>query len=687
MNDESGGAYQKHGYPAETIGLAAVAALGLEAVLPSTGAPGWVLPASEIIASSGSAIVTWGFTGRRLFPSYMAGLGAFLGGWTAWAGASGMWHWPVLGTFLVGTFALVPAGVAAWHRRKPKPVPEPLMLSAVPEPLQIEPEPDENEVQRGLFAMMFADYGLYAGKRKTPFGEEELVPVDVAELTEEQWGRRLRIVLPRSGKITVDDFQARARNFEVALNAQEGAVSFETGPVSSELVMKVRERDGLAVPVRLTPELRSRTVNEPLIIGIQEDASYLKLPIREVHTMIVGDTGSGKSNLINVIIAQLAFCVDTVIWAIDMKGGRAVAPWFQAWEEGRTGQPPIDWIATTRAEAELMMNAIVTAAVTRMRSGIGRSKIKPSAKRPQIILICDEMADLFGDAKGVRSEIGEEAKAQSWFIRRGVDVTQKGRSEAVGSIWASQRGTTSMGASTDMKANIRVRVALRPSQLSELQWIVPDLPPLAARQLAYLARTPGVGMMGIGPRASQPAKFIHHDHIEDVCGADEENPLCPPQCPVYQTEIETAPVRPRLDQLTAEALGTDYAQRWVRARQSGVIKVPEMALSGGSAMHGYSGDSSRFEDILKGGGMTDPEKDLHPGKVRMRELLAFRPDGLSVAAVVEILGQEGIGVVRETVHRWLREDLAEGRAHHPKYRCWKSGPGPNCSDETGGDDY
>lgn len=672
MHNKPQGAYRRHGHPAETIGLAAVAALGLEAVLPS-GAPGWVLPAVEIIASSGVAVVTWGITGQRAFPAYMCALGGFLGGWSAWAAGTGLWHWDTFGTLLAGMSALVPLGVAAWHKRQAPPA-QPLMITAVPEMIQLTPEPDENEVQRDLFATMFAAYGITAGK--DPFTEKD-VPVNVTGLTEERWGRQVRIALPKSGKVTVEDFRARARNFEVALEAQEGAVTFETDSVSSEVVMKVRERDGMAGTHQLTPEMRSRTVTEEIVIGFQEDGSYLKVPIREVHLMIVGSTGSGKSNLINVLIAQLASCVDTVIWAIDMKGGRAIKPWFQAWEEGRAGMPPIDWIATTRPEAEMMMNAVIAATEARMTSGIGRSKIKPTASRPQIILVCDEMADLLGDATGpTRTELGDEGKLNTWFVKQGVEVTRKGRSEAVTSIWASQRGTTSAGGSTDMKANIDVRIALKPAQLSELNWIVPDLPDLAGRQLQFLAQTPGVGMMGRGPRASQPTKFLHHDHIEDVCGEDEDNPRCPPGCPVYQSAVGTGPVRPRLDAMTAQALGTGYAQRWVRAQRDGVLKVPAMALSGGSALHGYGDDrgTDHFEDIVKG--LEDPERDLHPARIRAREFLAGRPDGASPKIIWDVLDQEGIAPARETLQRWLAEDASAGILNHPRYRCWKSGPGP-----------
>jgi hypothetical protein len=666
------GSYKKYGHPAETIGLAAVAALGLEAVLPATGVPGWVLPAAEIIASSGAAVVTWSFTGRKLFPAYMAALGGFLGGWTIWAQAAGLWHGSTIGAWLAGMCVLVPWGISAWHKRHARPAPQ-LTLSAVPEPLMIEPEPDENEVQMAKFAMLFADFGITAGK--DPFTEED-VPVQVTSLSEERWGRLLSITLPLSGKLTIEDFRARARNFEVALQTQEGAVTFENGSHAREVVMKVRERDGLGFTGRLTPDLRAKTVNEPFVTGVQEDGSYLRMTVRESHWMIVGIMGSGKSNLLNVLIAQLASCNDSLIWMIDMKGGRAGKPWFQAWSEGRAEAPAIDWLATTREEAQLMMEALVTASQARSDSGIGGDKIIPSAGRPQVVFVCDEMADLFGDATApTNSELGDEAKSNNWFTKKGTLVTQKGRSEAVGSIWATQRGTNGMSGTGDMKANMDVSVALRPKKYADLQYVIPDAPVLAGRQLQYLAKTPGVGMVARGADVSQVTKFLRHGHVDGECGQDEMNPRCVPQCDIYQTSLDVGPVRPRLDQMTATALGAVYAQRWVRAQEKGIIKVPERALSGGSPSYGY-GDTAEFDEMVKG--LSDPERDVHPGHIRVRELLAGRGvQGASAKMLLNILEQEGIAPVRETLHRWLREDRDVDLIHHPTYRRWVAGPGPN----------
>jgi hypothetical protein len=473
--------------------------------------------------------------------------------------------------------------------------------------------------------------------------------------------------------VTIEDFRAKARNFEVALDTQEGAVTFEFGGVSSEVLMKVRERDGMAGIARLTPELRARTVNETFIIGVQEDGSYLRVTVRESHFLIVGIMGSGKSNLLNVLIAQLASMVDTVVWMIDMKSGRAGRPWFQAWSDGKADAPPVDWLATTRAEAEKMMTAVEKATDVRSASGIGGDKIIPSAGLPQLVLIVDEMADLWGDG-GNSSDIPEGEKTNNWFTKKGTRATQKGRSEAIATLWATQRGTNGMSGSGDMKSNMDVSIALKPRKLADLQWIIPDAPALAGRQLAFLANTPGVGMVGRGPQVSQVSKFLRHGHVDGECGKNQDNPRCVTSCDIYQSAIEVGPVRPRLDRMTATALGTDYAQRWARAAQAGVLRVPEHALSGGSALYGGNGDSGRFDEVIAG--LEDPERSLHPGRVRMREFLSTRGvSGSSVKVIGDVLDHEGIGVDRGTIHRWLREDAADDLVHHPSFRLWVSGPG------------
>jgi len=671
VHEEPQGGYAKHGHPAETVGLAAVAALGLEALLPAVGAPGWVLPATEIIAGLGTGVVTWAGTGRMLFPAFLAAIGSFLGGWTIYAQVAGLWHWNVIGTLMAGAAALTPLGVFSWHRRnrRQNPFDGPPAILAVPEPFALPPQPDENELEMRRFEMMLTDFGL---------GDEKS-PLTVTSLTEERSGRVVRFTLPLSGKVTIQHCRDQARNIEVRMRADEGAVSFERDGPSSNVLMRIRERDGLSESRTLTPELRATTCNKPILVGYQEDDTPQLITVRELHTMIVGTTGSGKSNLLNTIVTQLAWCPDTIIWVIDMKGGRFARPWFQAWSEGKAIAPPIDWLATTRKEAEQMMLALPAAVDARSKSGIGGSKIIPSASMPQILMICDETAVLLGTERGGRAQIQADEKTNTWFGEQAVTVAQMGRSEAVGTMWAGQRGTQSMAGPSDLKALTDQRIALRPSSIDELQWVIPDTY-FAGAQLAYLAETPGVGVVARGKKASQIVKFLHHDHIEGVCGTDENDPRCPPECPIYRSAVETAPVRPRLDRLTASAIGQPYARRWERAAESGVLRVPQTALWSVPVSLSGGGDAARFNDIISG--LSDPERDLHPGHIRIRELLAARGVmGASVSQMMSVLEQEGISGVRESVHRWLRRDRDDGLLHHPSYRRWVWGPGENTPDD------
>jgi hypothetical protein len=655
-------------HSAEAITLAAVAGLAAEALLPGSGAPSWVLPATEIIAGWGGALVAWSGGKGWFLPSYLAAFGSLLGGWTILAQQAGLWTGTALGAWLAGLSVLAPVGlVAALRRRERAPEPPPAFV-----PAAIEPDP--LAVEMAKFEHLLAEV-LPALKE----------PIRVLSLEEGSSGRVLRLQLPRAGGATVTTLRDTARTIEVMLQAQEGAVGFELGEHSGDVIMRIRERDGLAESVTLTPDLRARTVNEPFVMGRQEDGSWLKLLFRETHALVVGTTGSGKSNWINVLIAQLASCNDTVIWMIDMKQGRAAKPWFQAWEDGRAAAPPIDWVATTREEAWLMMEAVLVAARTRSASGIGGNKIIPSPSLPQICLIVDETAIIFGSERGIRAEVGEAGHTNAQFIAKEDEVLQVGRSEAIGGVFATQRGTNSMAGSGDSKANLTTRVALKLASIAEYQYVIPDVPSFAPKQLAYLCSTRGVGLVAEGASTSGITKFLHHDHIEGECGKDHGRPHCAPGCPVYATALDTGNIRPALDRMTATALGDPYAGRWRRAAEAGVVRVPLAALGG---RRSAPVDIDAFDDIVRG--VPDPEQDLHPDRVRYRQFLASRGVmGATPRQIWTYLEEQGVSdgrevkadgthtVARETLQRWLREDEGDGLVHNPDMGRWRSGPGSN----------
>lgn len=644
---------------AECIFLAGAVAGAAEALVPGTGAPGWVLPAAEIIAGAGSSVVTWAGTGRWFpLPGYLAAFSGFLGGWTIWAQSAGLFTGPVVTAWLAGMATMIPAGMGAWARRRRREAPATLPM--LPPPVLVAPEPPPEEMERLRFESMFA--GLLG-----------ITPDDgvrVTALEEGGAGRVVHLRLQRSGRVTITDLRSLEGKIEVILRLRPGSVSFGVANSADEIIMRLRERDGLAIPGTLTPDLLARTVNEPFVIGYQDDASALRLLLREIHMLVSGTTGSGKSNLMNLIVSQLAHCVDNVTWMIDLKGGRTGKPWFQAWEDCAADRPAIDWLATTREEAALMMDAVLAAIDARMNSGLGANKITPSASMPQITLICDEMAIILGSERGTRLEVGESGVTNGQFITKAETVAQLGRSEAVDCIWCTQRGTASMGGSGDLKALLKLRLALKPSDESQVRWSVPDAPQHVIKKLMALAETPGVGILANGAACSEVTKFLHHDHIEGRCGSDQRNPRCVPECPVYRSAVEVGPMRPALDRLTAAPLGRAYAERWERASAAGVIKVPAHALGRSSAP---LVDLSQFDEIV-----SDVEDRTHPARLRMLELLRIRGAlGATPKWLCDRLAEEGFTFARESVSRWLLSAAQESQAHTPEYGRWKFGRGPN----------
>jgi hypothetical protein len=645
----------------ETTLLLCAGALVAVLVHPHVHVPGWGFPAFELLATVIAAGLAWALTSHGGFTWYVLLLGGFLGAWMAWAQSAGPWHFITAGTLAAGWLLFAALGVLAVHSLRRGPA-EPLPAGQDPNAaLREQIEKWEN---------LFAEHGAEG--------------VQVLDLREERAGRVLRLQLPRSGRVTKTTLEGIAHNIEVSLRLAEGAVEFSHASSSADIVMRVREKDVLAQKITLKPEYKATTINKPFAIGLQEDGSVAMITLRELHAMIIGVTGAGKSNLINVILAQLTGMVDTIVWVIDLKGGRVAKPWLQPWFEGRTERASIDWIATTREEAALMMSAFERAIQARMDSGLGGSKITPTASTPQMILIVDEMADIFGQLKGTRKEVGEGATTNAEFIRKGETLTQKGRSEAASLVLASQRGTNSMAGSGDMKANCKMRIMLGTIDQNEARY-ANAASKAGQERSASMVDTPGGGVITVGGRSSLPTKFFLHDHPVKP-GSETGESLCDdgcvPSCPVYRSALEAGSVRPELDRMTASAMGDAYENRWVRASES--LRRPVPGVGGGAATAVRERvDTHDFEEIMRAGGMKDPERKLPPARKRMLEILMARGAmGAQVSQIVTELTKEfGDGTPeRETIHRWLRKDEEAGLVHNATYGRWKIGPAPEGAD-------
>ncbi len=207
------------------------------------------------------------------------------------------------------------------------------------------------------------------------------------------------------------------------------------------------------------------TIKEAFRIGTFMDGTPMSLRLREISALIVGVRGRGKTNLFHVIVHQLSRCVDVVLWAIDLKGGRAVKPWIAPWLEGRAARPVFDWVATTRGEATLMVHAALALIRHRGNAGQGGSKLEPSAETPAVLLLVDELAALVGQHASPHKS---RNRADDWWRDPSAGqisgpltlVVQLGRSECVDGVLFTQRATVTMSGGGDLKSQCELRIGL-----------------------------------------------------------------------------------------------------------------------------------------------------------------------------------------------------------------------------------
>lgn len=198
-------------------------------------------------------------------------------------------------------------------------------------------------------------------------------------------------------------------------------------------------------------------------LGMQvKNSEILKLPVCDFppHTLIAGATGSGKSNLLHVLICNACarYSPDELnLYLLDFKDGVEFATY---------AKPPLPHakLIATQADAFYAQTVLehLDAEITRRNELFKKSACKdycdfrrknPSAKLPRVILIIDEFQRLFeADAKRVM----ELLKI----------LTKQGRSAGVHLIFATQTfkgiGENNFaGSFSQLKGQFGARLALR----------------------------------------------------------------------------------------------------------------------------------------------------------------------------------------------------------------------------------
>jgi DNA segregation ATPase FtsK/SpoIIIE, S-DNA-T family len=337
--------------------------------------------------------------GRGMERGYTATVIATVGGWLAAAIASGPLARPLPMVALIATFILA---VPWWfHRRRRAKVRVERKISGWPD---------------------IADNIGLPGSR-------------IASVVVDAWGWTARVIL-RKGT-TVAQAIARIPDIESGLELRPGSVRvFPDGKHANRLVMRVVETEPL-VTATPWPGPAIRSVTQPAEIGISEDGQPVRVLLLRRNVLIGGIAGSGKSGVLNVIIAVLAACRDVRLWGVDLKGGMELGPWAPVFER----------IATTPEDANDLFRDAVTELNNRAASmaASGKRTWEPTPENPALIIITDEHAELPDESHDCADS-----------------VARRGRAVAVNLIAATQRPTlAAMGRNTAVRSQMDVRICLR----------------------------------------------------------------------------------------------------------------------------------------------------------------------------------------------------------------------------------
>jgi S-DNA-T family DNA segregation ATPase FtsK/SpoIIIE len=359
----------------------------------------WSRPAGKVTA--GVLARLWEACGidRSIERAYAATVIAVTGGWLAAAIGAGPVTKPLP---LVAGIATVILGIPWWfHRRRRAKARVEKTISAWPD---------------------------VADNAGLPGSEILSVVVDV-------WGWTARVLLRKGA--TTEQVISKIPALESGLGLRPGSMRvLPDGKRADRFIMRVIEKDPHADPT-LWPGRWITSVTKPMEIGLSEDGRPVRVLLLRRNVLIGGIMGSGKSGVLNIIIANLAGCRDVELWGIDMKGGMELQPWAACFTR----------LAFTPDQAsQLFCDAVkrLNERAARMAAE-GKRVWEPTPDDPALIIIADEYAELPDDAQ-----------------KSSDSVARRGRAVAVNLIAATQRPTqAAMGKNTAVRSQMDIRICLR----------------------------------------------------------------------------------------------------------------------------------------------------------------------------------------------------------------------------------
>ena len=336
----------------------------------------------------------------------------------------------------------------------------------------------------------------------------------VMSATVDLWGWRARLRLARGQTIT--DVTAKVPAIESGLGTFRGALRVHPTPddLANRCELRVLDSDPHADAISW-PAAPVTSITQPVDLGPFEDAEPCRVLFLRRHALLAGTTGSGKSGGLNVLMANLSACRDTLIWAIDLKQGMELGPWASC----------IDRLATTPAQAAALLRdatAIVQARAAALAAD-GRRTWEPSPGTPALVIIIDEYAELADDATAATGDADT--------------IARLGRAVAVTLVAATQRPTQKAMGNGAVRSQMDTRICFRVRERRDVNLVL------------------GQGMLAAGWHAHKlnaPGKFLISAPGHDTPRRARAYLLTDDD--VAAAAARHAPYRPALDEVSQAAL-------------------------------------------------------------------------------------------------------------------------------------
>ncbi|MDF6042127.1 hypothetical protein LRD69_08100 [Streptomyces sp. JH14] len=415
--------------------------------------------------------------------------------------------------------------------------------------------------------------------------------------------------------------------------------------------------------------------------GYRTNAEEICVFLREQCALVVGPTGSGKTNMVHVILAGFARTTDVLTWVIDLNAGSAGLPWVRPALDANGApvdgvRPGIDWLASTYEEAVLMLDAALAVGLRRkvayqdLMAERNTDQLPISAKIPQIMLVVDEGAEILTSTDRRMKELAKKI----------LEVIRMLRAMGARTVLTALGATGSVLGNLMIRREAKARVCLTGGEVEgmDLSKVFPGSRGLRVDQAPYK----GAGFMGTPESAAALFKNwrILPNQIRDIV-------------------IATSDMHPQLDDVSRKAAGDAYASRWDPERTAWMrdtthtpatdAPAQTAGSTGGLNLSALRGDRESAEEALArkfreqidaefatfaepgttteqptSGGLNLSalqNEDNAARQAALSLLLAAGPDGTGASAIARALADEH-GTTRQTVVGWLKTWTEDGTA-------------------------